>query len=60
MFVPVQDMKAYEGVEVWLHPFSTSTLYVGEWSPLHLVCFATGTHWKGGRVGLKPVLETVE
>jgi len=38
MFVPVQDMKAYEGVEVWLHPFSTSTLYVGEWSPLHVVC----------------------
>jgi hypothetical protein len=49
-------MKAYEVVEVQLHPFLTSVLDVGKWSALRPGRFTPGerapsTHWLGGWVG---------
>jgi hypothetical protein len=43
----------------------TSALYGGEWSALHPGCFtprerAPGTHWTGGWVGPRDVLDMVE
>jgi hypothetical protein len=29
---PLQSMEAYGGVEVWFHPFLTSTVRAGKWS----------------------------
>jgi hypothetical protein len=50
-------MKAYAGVDVWIHVFLTSTPVSGEWSALHFGRFtlwekAHGTHWIGGWAGL--------
>jgi hypothetical protein len=56
-------MKAYTGVEVWLHPFSTSLLGGGEWSascpgrftpgkdPFYPFDRLGGTQGKSGRGG---------
>jgi hypothetical protein len=48
-------MKAYGGVDVWIHVFLTSALVGGEWSASHPGRFipgerAPGTHWIGGWV----------
>jgi hypothetical protein len=57
-------MKMYWGVEVYLHAFLTSALDGGEWSALRPGRFthrkrAPGTHWIGGWVGPRAVLDTV-
>jgi hypothetical protein len=57
-------MKTYWGVEVQLHSFLTSALDGGEWSPSRLGRFtprerAPGTHWTGGWVGPRVVLDAV-
>jgi hypothetical protein len=57
-------MKTYWGVELWLHAFLTSALDGGEWSASRPGRFTTrerapGTHWIGGWVGLRAVLDTV-
>jgi hypothetical protein len=57
-------MKMYWGVEVWLHAFLISALDGGEWSASRLGRFtprerAPGTHWIGGWVGPRAVLEAV-
>jgi hypothetical protein len=57
-------MKAYWGVEVKLHAFFTSEINGREWSaslPGHfnLRERATGTHWIGGWVGPRAVLDAV-
>jgi hypothetical protein len=57
-------MKAYWGVEVKLHAFLTSVLDGGEWSASRPGRFAPterapGTHWRGGWVGPRAVLDAV-
>jgi hypothetical protein len=46
-------MKAYGGVDVWIHIFLTSALAGGEWSASRPCLFTpkerpSGTHWTGG------------
>jgi hypothetical protein len=58
-------MKAYWGVEVWIHIFLTSALVGGEWSASRRGRFtpkerAPGTHWRGGWVGPRAGLDDVE
>jgi hypothetical protein len=54
-------MKAYGGVDVYIHIFLTSTLVGGEWSASRTGRFTpgertTGTHWwVGPRAGLDDV-----
>jgi hypothetical protein len=53
-------MKAYGGVDVYIHIFLTSALVGGEWSASRLGRFtpgerAPGTHWVGLREGLDDV-----
>jgi hypothetical protein len=56
-------MKAYGGVDIYIHAFLTSTLVQGEWSASRL-CRCTlgeralGTHWIGGWVAPEPVWTT--
>jgi hypothetical protein len=57
-------MKAYWGVELWLHAFLTSTVDVDEWSASRFGRFtlrgrAPGTHWIGGCVGPSDGLDAV-
>jgi hypothetical protein len=57
-------MKAYWGVEVYLHAFLTSELDGGKWSasrPGHFTFRERdpGTHWIGGWVGPRAVLDAV-
>jgi hypothetical protein len=57
-------MKTYWGVEIYLHAFLTSALDGGEWSASRPGRFtsrerAPGTHWIGGWVGLRAVLDAV-
>jgi hypothetical protein len=57
-------VKAYWGVEVWLHAFLTLALYGGGWSASHTGRFtpserAPGTHWIGGWVGPRAGLDTI-
>jgi hypothetical protein len=57
-------MKMYWGVEVQLHAFLSSVLYGGEWSASRPGRFtprerAPCTHWIGGWVGSRAVLDTV-
>jgi hypothetical protein len=58
-------MKAYGGVDVYIHIFLTSALVGGEWSasgPGHFTPGerASGTHWIGGWVGPRATLNDVE
>jgi hypothetical protein len=58
-------MKAYEGVDVYIHIFLTSTLGGGEWSASRPCRFssgetAPGTHWIGDWVGPRTGLDDVE
>jgi hypothetical protein len=57
-------MKAYRGVEVQLYAFLTSVLGGGEWSASRPGRFTPkertpDTHWIGGWVGPRAVLEVV-
>jgi len=57
-------MKAYWGVEVYLHAFLTSALDLGEWSASRPGRFtprerAPGTHWIGGWVGSGAGVDTM-
>jgi hypothetical protein len=58
-------MKAYGGVDVWIHIFLISALVGGEWSASRPCRFtpgerAPGTHWIAGEVGPRAGLEDVE
>jgi hypothetical protein len=58
-------MKAYGGVDVYIHIFLTSVLVGCEWSASRSGRFipgerATGTHWIGGWVGLRAGLDDME
>jgi hypothetical protein len=53
-------MKAYGGVDVYLHVFLASALIGGEWSASFPGRFTPGTHWIGGWVGPKTGLDEVE
>jgi hypothetical protein len=58
-------MKAYQGVDVWIHIFLTLALVVGEWSASRPNSFtpgetALGTHWIGGWVKPRADLNVVE
>jgi hypothetical protein len=58
-------MKAYGGVDVWIHIFLNSALTGGEWSA-SLPCRFTpgergpGTHWIAGWVGSRAGLDDME
>jgi hypothetical protein len=57
-------MKAYWGLEVQIHTFFDLAVYGGEWSgsrPGHFIPTekAPGTHWIGGWLGPRPVLDAV-
>jgi hypothetical protein len=53
-------MKAYGGVNVYIHIFFTSALVGGEWSALRPRRFTPGTHWIGGWVDPRAGLDDVE
>jgi hypothetical protein len=58
-------MKAYGGVDVYVHIFLTSSLAEGEWSASRPCRFtsgerAPGTHWIGGWVDPRACLDDVE
>jgi hypothetical protein len=58
-------MKAYGGVDVWIHIFLTTALVGGEWSASRPCRFtpgerAPGTHWIGSCVGPRASLDYVE
>jgi hypothetical protein len=53
-------MKAYGGLDVYIHIFLTSALVGGEWSASRPARFTPGTHWIGGWVGPRAGLDDVE
>jgi hypothetical protein len=53
-------MKAYGGVDVWIHIFLASALVGGEWPVSHPGRFTPGTHWIGGWVDPRAGLDDVE
>jgi hypothetical protein len=58
-------MKAYGGVDVYVHIFLTSALAGGEWSTSRPGRFtpgerAPGTHWRGGWMDLRAGLDDLE
>jgi hypothetical protein len=57
-------MKAYGGVDVYIHIFLTSALVEGEWSASRPGRFTQGMspdiHWIGGWVGPSAGLDVVE
>jgi hypothetical protein len=57
-------MKAYGGVDVYIHIFLTSALTGGEWSASRSGRFtpvrAPGTHWIGGCVDPRAGLDDVK
>jgi hypothetical protein len=65
VFAMLNAMKAYGGVDVYIHIFLTSALAVGELSASHPGCFTRGertpgTHWIGGWVDPRAGLDNVE
>jgi hypothetical protein len=57
---PMKAMKAYGGVNVYIHVFLTWSLVGGEWSPSRFCHFTPGTHWIGGCVDPRADLDDVE
>jgi hypothetical protein len=53
-------MKAYGGVDVWIHIFLTSALVRGEWSASSPGRFIPSTHWIGDWVDHRSGLDDVE
>jgi hypothetical protein len=58
-------MKAYGGVDIYIHAFLTSEIFGGEWSASRLDRFthrerAPGTYWEGDWVGPRTGLDDVE
>jgi hypothetical protein len=58
-------MKTYGVMNVWIHIFLTSALVGGKWSASRSGRFTPGerapdTHWIGGWVGPRAVLDDVE
>jgi hypothetical protein len=58
-------MKAYEGVDIWIHVCLTSALVRGEWSASRPSRFtpgerALGMHWIGGWVGPRTGLDDMK
>jgi hypothetical protein len=58
-------MKAYGGMDVYIHIFLNSALVRGNWSASRPGRFTPGervprTHWRGGRVGHRAGLDDVE
>jgi hypothetical protein len=58
-------MKAYGGVDVYIHIFLTSALVGGDWSASRPGRFTSGergpgTHWIGGWVGPRAGLDDME
>jgi hypothetical protein len=53
-------MKAYGGVDVYIHIFLTSVIVGGEWSASRPGRFTPGTRWIGGCVGPRAGLDDVE
>jgi hypothetical protein len=58
-------MKAYVGVDVWIHIFLTSAVVGGEWSVSRHGRFTPwervpGTHWIGGWVDPRAGLDHLE
>jgi hypothetical protein len=58
-------MKAYGGMDVYIHAFLNSALAGGEWSASRPGCFTSGertpdTHWIGGWVDPRAGLDDME
>jgi hypothetical protein len=53
-------MKAYGGMDVYIHVFFTSALVADKWSASRPGRFTPGTHWIGGWVGLITGLDDTE
>jgi hypothetical protein len=58
-------MKAYGGVDIYIHIFINIGLTAGEWSTSHPSSFTTrekapGTHWIGGWVGPRAGLDDMD
>jgi hypothetical protein len=53
-------MKAYGGVDVYIHIFLTSALGESEWSASRLGRFIRDTHWIGGWVDPRAGLDDVK
>jgi hypothetical protein len=53
-------MKAYGGVDVYIHVFLTSALVGGEWSASRPGRFTPGTHWIVGLVDPTAGLDDAE
>jgi hypothetical protein len=53
-------MKAYEGVDVYIHIFLISALAGSEWSASRPAHFTPSTHWIGDWVDLRAGLDDFE
>jgi hypothetical protein len=53
-------MKAYGGVDVYIHIILSSALVGGEWSASRPCRFTPGTHWIGGWVDPRASLDDVK